>query len=64
MTRQPHTYTLLVQQDMQVMDHKPANIKVYDYYMPGELRCCITETTQMYHWKDFSEVSSLRQYHC
>ncbi|PKK22298.1 alpha-2-macroglobulin-like protein 1, transcript variant X2 [Columba livia] len=36
MTRQPHTYTLLVQQDMQVMDHKPANIKVYDYYMPEE----------------------------
>ncbi|NXW87673.1 A2ML1 protein, partial [Alopecoenas beccarii] len=36
MTRQPHTYTLLVQQDMQVMDRKPANIKVYDYYMPGE----------------------------
>ncbi|XP_065696738.2 alpha-2-macroglobulin-like protein 1 isoform X1 [Patagioenas fasciata] len=36
MTRQTHTYTLLVQQDMQVMDHKPANIKVYDYYMPEE----------------------------
>ncbi|NWQ77754.1 A2ML1 protein, partial [Columbina picui] len=46
MTRQPHTYTLLVQQDMQVMDRKPANIKVYDYYMPGELRCCTTETIQ------------------
>ncbi|XP_009465526.1 PREDICTED: alpha-2-macroglobulin-like [Nipponia nippon] len=36
LTRQPHTYTLLVQQDMQVKDHKPANIKVYDYYMPEE----------------------------
>ncbi|NXT41695.1 A2ML1 protein, partial [Pelecanoides urinatrix] len=36
LTRQPHTYTLLVQQDMQVKDRKPANIKVYDYYMPGE----------------------------
>ncbi|KAF1402140.1 Alpha-2-macroglobulin-like protein 1, partial [Spheniscus humboldti] len=46
LTRQPHTYTLLVQQDMQVKDRKPANIKVYDYYMPGELRCCTAETTQ------------------
>ncbi|NXS68241.1 A2ML1 protein, partial [Pandion haliaetus] len=46
LTRQPHTYTLLVQQDMQVKDHKPATIKVYDYYMPGELRCCTAETTQ------------------
>ncbi|KFQ74132.1 Alpha-2-macroglobulin-like 1, partial [Phaethon lepturus] len=36
LTRQSHTYTLLVQQDMQVKDHKPANIKVYDYYMPEE----------------------------
>ncbi|NXQ95320.1 A2ML1 protein, partial [Sagittarius serpentarius] len=36
LTRQPHSYTLLVQQDMQVKDHKPANIKVYDYYMPEE----------------------------
>ncbi|XP_054243513.1 alpha-2-macroglobulin-like protein 1 [Indicator indicator] len=36
LTRQPHTYTLLVQQDVQVKDHKPANIKVYDYYMPEE----------------------------
>ncbi|XP_050752376.1 alpha-2-macroglobulin-like protein 1 [Gymnogyps californianus] len=36
LTRQPHTYTLLVQQDMQVKDRKPANIKVYDYYMPEE----------------------------
>uniref|UniRef100_A0A672V7K3 Alpha-macroglobulin receptor-binding domain-containing protein n=1 Tax=Strigops habroptila TaxID=2489341 RepID=A0A672V7K3_STRHB len=36
LTRQPHTYTLMVQQDMQVRDRKPANIKVYDYYMPGE----------------------------
>ncbi|XP_009985556.1 PREDICTED: alpha-2-macroglobulin-like protein 1 [Tauraco erythrolophus] len=35
LTRQPHTYTLLVQQDMRVKDPKPANIKVYDYYMPG-----------------------------
>ncbi|NXU52212.1 A2ML1 protein, partial [Turnix velox] len=46
LTREPHTYTLLVQQDMQVKDLKPANIKVYDYYMPGELGCCTTETTQ------------------
>ncbi|KAK0680133.1 A2ML1 protein, partial [Pygoscelis papua] len=46
LTRQPHTYTLLVQQDMQVKDRKPANVKVYDYYMPGELRCCTAETTQ------------------
>ncbi|NXL53139.1 A2ML1 protein, partial [Podilymbus podiceps] len=46
LTRQPHTYTLLVQQDMQVKDRKPANIKVYDYYMPGELRYCTVETTQ------------------
>ncbi|NXN54245.1 A2ML1 protein, partial [Rynchops niger] len=36
LTRQPHAYTLLVQQDMQVKDRKPANIKVYDYYMPEE----------------------------
>ncbi|XP_010015515.1 PREDICTED: alpha-2-macroglobulin-like protein 1 [Nestor notabilis] len=36
LTRQPHTYTLMVQQDMQVKDRKPANIKVYDYYMPEE----------------------------
>ncbi|NXI92519.1 A2ML1 protein, partial [Psophia crepitans] len=36
LTRQPHTYTLLVQQDMQVKDRKPANVKVYDYYMPEE----------------------------
>ncbi|XP_074966627.1 alpha-2-macroglobulin-like protein 1 isoform X1 [Phalacrocorax aristotelis] len=36
LTRQPRTYTLLVQQDMQVKDRKPANIKVYDYYMPEE----------------------------
>ncbi|KFP82837.1 Alpha-2-macroglobulin-like 1, partial [Apaloderma vittatum] len=36
LTRQPHTYTLLVQQDMQVKDRKPANIKIYDYYMPEE----------------------------
>ncbi|KAM6309796.1 alpha-2-macroglobulin-like protein 1 [Podargus strigoides] len=36
LTRQPHTYTLLVQQDMHVKDRKPANIKVYDYYMPEE----------------------------
>ncbi|XP_053925178.1 alpha-2-macroglobulin-like protein 1 isoform X2 [Cuculus canorus] len=34
--RQPHTYTLLVQQDMQVTDRKPATIKIYDYYMPEE----------------------------
>ncbi|NXG74952.1 A2ML1 protein, partial [Baryphthengus martii] len=46
LTRQPHTYTLLVQQDMQVKDRKPANIKVYDYYMPGESRCCIANTNQ------------------
>ncbi|NWT41345.1 A2ML1 protein, partial [Chroicocephalus maculipennis] len=46
LTRQPHAYTLLVQQDMQVKDRKPANIKVYDYYMPGELGCCTAETTQ------------------
>ncbi|XP_071618073.1 alpha-2-macroglobulin-like protein 1 [Heliangelus exortis] len=36
LTREPHTYTLLMQQDMQVKDRKPANIKVYDYYMPEE----------------------------
>ncbi|KAJ7419869.1 Alpha-2-macroglobulin-like protein 1 [Willisornis vidua] len=36
LTRQPQTYTFLVEQDMQVKDHKPANIKVYDYYMPEE----------------------------
>ncbi|NXO51473.1 A2ML1 protein, partial [Aramus guarauna] len=36
LTRQPHAYTLLVQQDMQVKDRKPANVKVYDYYMPEE----------------------------
>ncbi|XP_035168726.1 alpha-2-macroglobulin-like protein 1 [Oxyura jamaicensis] len=36
LTRQPQAYTLLMQQDMQVKDHKPANIKVYDYYMPEE----------------------------
>ncbi|XP_068022133.1 alpha-2-macroglobulin-like protein 1 [Melanerpes formicivorus] len=36
LTRQPHSYTLLVQQEVQVKDHKPANIKVYDYYMPEE----------------------------
>ncbi|OWK54539.1 Alpha-2-macroglobulin-like protein 1 [Lonchura striata] len=35
LTRQPQTYTFLVEQDMQVKDHKPANIKIYDYYMPG-----------------------------
>ncbi|XP_072782532.1 alpha-2-macroglobulin-like protein 1 isoform X2 [Taeniopygia guttata] len=34
LTRQPQTYTFLVEQDMQVKDHKPANIKIYDYYMP------------------------------
>ncbi|NXD67624.1 A2ML1 protein, partial [Eolophus roseicapillus] len=34
LTRQPHTYTLMVQQEMQVKDRKPASIKVYDYYMP------------------------------
>ncbi|NXT78645.1 A2ML1 protein, partial [Zapornia atra] len=36
LTRLPHTYTLMVQQDMQVKDRKPANVKVYDYYMPEE----------------------------
>ncbi|NXD07213.1 A2ML1 protein, partial [Nothocercus nigrocapillus] len=36
LTRQPQIYTLLVQQNTQVKDLKPANIKVYDYYMPGE----------------------------
>ncbi|KAM6320650.1 alpha-2-macroglobulin-like protein 1 [Aegotheles albertisi] len=36
LTRQPHTYTLLMQQDMQVKGRKPANIKVHDYYMPEE----------------------------
>ncbi|NWY20614.1 A2ML1 protein, partial [Aphelocoma coerulescens] len=46
LTRQPQTYTFLVEQDMQVKDHKPANIKIYDYYMPGELRCCTAKTTQ------------------
>uniref|UniRef100_A0A803W772 A2ML1 protein n=2 Tax=Ficedula albicollis TaxID=59894 RepID=A0A803W772_FICAL len=52
LTRQPQTYTFLVEQDMQVKDHKPANIKIYDYYMPGELRCCTAKTTQMYLWKE------------
>lgn len=52
LTRQPQTYTFLVEQDMQVKDHKPANIKIYDYYMPGELRCCTAKTTQMYFWKE------------
>ncbi|NWT73793.1 A2ML1 protein, partial [Prunella himalayana] len=46
LTRRPQTYTFLVEQDMQVKDHKPANIKIYDYYMPGELRCCTAKTTQ------------------
>ncbi|NXT08606.1 A2ML1 protein, partial [Prunella fulvescens] len=46
LTRQPQTYTFLVEQDMQVKDHKPANIKIYDYYMPGELRFCNAKTTQ------------------
>ncbi|KAM6438234.1 alpha-2-macroglobulin-like protein 1 [Rhynochetos jubatus] len=36
LTRQPHAYTLLVQQNTPVKDRKPANIKVYDYYMPEE----------------------------
>uniref|UniRef100_A0A8C6JYY6 Uncharacterized protein n=1 Tax=Melopsittacus undulatus TaxID=13146 RepID=A0A8C6JYY6_MELUD len=36
LTRQPHTYTLMMQQDVQVKDRKPASIKVYDYYMPEE----------------------------
>ncbi|NXA38243.1 A2ML1 protein, partial [Eudromia elegans] len=36
LTREPQIYTLLVQQNTQVKDLKPANIKVYDYYMPGE----------------------------
>uniref|UniRef100_A0A8C3RAU8 Alpha-2-macroglobulin-like protein 1 n=1 Tax=Cyanoderma ruficeps TaxID=181631 RepID=A0A8C3RAU8_9PASS len=36
LTRQPQTYTFLVEQHMQVKDHKPANIKIYDYYMPEE----------------------------
>ncbi|KFP34148.1 Alpha-2-macroglobulin-like 1, partial [Colius striatus] len=36
LTRESHTYTLLVQQDTQVKERKPVNIKVYDYYMPGE----------------------------
>ncbi|NXA11558.1 A2ML1 protein, partial [Sapayoa aenigma] len=44
LTRQPQTYTFLVEQDMQVKDRKPANIKVYDYYMPGELRCYTAKT--------------------
>ncbi|NXK94604.1 A2ML1 protein, partial [Formicarius rufipectus] len=49
LTRQPQTYTFLVEQDMQVKDRKPANIKVYDYYMPGELRCWTAEISKMYH---------------
>ncbi|XP_061863712.1 alpha-2-macroglobulin-like protein 1 [Colius striatus] len=36
LTRESHTYTLLVQQDTQVKERKPVNIKVYDYYMPEE----------------------------
>ncbi|NXF11304.1 A2ML1 protein, partial [Smithornis capensis] len=44
LTRKPQTYTFLVEQDMQVKDRKPANIKVYDYYMPGELRCYTAKT--------------------
>ncbi|NXU86298.1 A2ML1 protein, partial [Xiphorhynchus elegans] len=46
LTRQPQTYTFLVEQDMQVKDRKPANIRIYDYYMPGELRCCTAQTSQ------------------
>ncbi|NWV59700.1 A2ML1 protein, partial [Malurus elegans] len=46
LTRQPQTYTFLVEQDMQVKDHKPANVKIYDYYMPGELRCCTAKTSK------------------
>ncbi|NXQ09809.1 A2ML1 protein, partial [Peucedramus taeniatus] len=36
LTRQPQTYTFLMEQDMQLKGHKPANIKIYDYYMPEE----------------------------
>ncbi|NXD24440.1 A2ML1 protein, partial [Spelaeornis formosus] len=43
LTRQPQTYTFLVEQDMQVKDHKPANVKIYDYYMPGEFRYSIAK---------------------
>ncbi|NXG39333.1 A2ML1 protein, partial [Dromaius novaehollandiae] len=46
LTRQPQVYTLLVRQNTQVKDLKPANIKVYDYYMPGELRCWTSEISK------------------
>lgn len=49
-----------MQQDMPVKDHKPANIKVYDYYMPGELRCCTAEITEMSHWEKLSEAVFLK----
>lgn len=49
---------------MQVKDHKPANIKIYDYYMPGEFRCCTAKTAQIYFWKkkknlDFVESKTI-----
>ncbi|NXE56694.1 A2ML1 protein, partial [Casuarius casuarius] len=46
LTRQPQVYTLLVRQNTQVKNLKPANIKVYDYYMPGELRCWTSEISK------------------
>lgn len=50
---------------MQVKDHKPANIKIYDYYMPGEFRCCTAKTAQIYFWKKKKIwiLLSLRQYY-
>ncbi|KAK2537735.1 hypothetical protein Q9233_002585 [Columba guinea] len=57
MTRQPHTYTLLVQQDMQVMDHKPANIKVYDYYMPVVSHVTVEESHGLRNYGDELQCS-------
>uniref|UniRef100_A0A7M4F4Y3 Alpha-macroglobulin receptor-binding domain-containing protein n=1 Tax=Crocodylus porosus TaxID=8502 RepID=A0A7M4F4Y3_CROPO len=38
LTRDPQDYTFMVQQDIPVKDLRPANVKIYDYYMPGELK--------------------------
>ncbi|XP_074858484.1 alpha-2-macroglobulin-like protein 1 [Carettochelys insculpta] len=36
LTRDSQDYTLVIQQDIQVQDLKPAIVKLYDYYMPEE----------------------------
>ncbi|KYO44643.1 alpha-2-macroglobulin-like protein 1 isoform X1 [Alligator mississippiensis] len=36
LTRDPQDYTFMVQQDIPVKDLRPANVKIYDYYMPDE----------------------------